>query len=347
MPVLSQQPFGHCPAGQVDRYTLQNDSGHSVRILTYGAVIQSIQVPDRQGQLGEVVIGYDDFTPYLNNPVFFGAIVGRYANRIAGGRFSLDGQDYQLPQNNGPNNLHGGPKGFEKQLWKIEKTFQDDDGAIGLELSHLSPAGYNGFPGQLTVICRYTWTPDSRLIIKYSAQTDAPTVINLTNHSYFNLGGSGSINDHVLAIAADAYTPTDEVQIPTGEIASVAGTPFDFREPQTLGKMIAQTPNGFDHNWVINGQAGTLRQTASLSHPSSGRQLNCLTSQPGVQIFTANFPDGAFTHRGEAPLLKHGAICLETQNFPDAPNKAAFPSAVIRPGVDYKTETEYAFSVEA
>lgn len=351
MPRIHREKFGLSPQGQVDLYTLTNDAGHEVKISTFGAAIQSIQVPDRNGLLGEVVIGYDDFMPYLENPVYFGVLVGRYANRIGNASFPIGKQTFNLTANHGKHCLHGGPNAFDKQVWEVLYAGTEDTEA-SLQLHHISPAGTNGFPGRLAVSCHYIWTNQSSLIIEYHAITERPTIVSLTNHSYFNLAGKGSIYQHELQVFADRITATDEAQIPTGELLGVAGTPFDFRNLTRLGDrlqgelhpLLAPT-KGIDHNFDLGNKNGSILEAAYLYEPASGRSLSCYTSLPGIQVFTANFEDGQFLHRGGAPLLRHGAICLETQHFPDAPNQPSFPSPMLWPEEEYNEITEYHFGV--
>lgn len=353
MPTIQREKFGDCPKGQVDIYTLTNDAGHRVRISTYGAAVQSIQVPDRDGKLGEVVIGYDEFPPYLENPVSFGTLIGRYANRIGGARFAIGKTEYQLAANLGEHCLHGGPGGFGHELWDVLYAGTEEDEA-SLQLHHISPAGTNGFPGRLAVSCHYIWTNQSALIIEYHAMTERPTVVSLTNHSYFNLAGSGRIYEHELEILADKITATDQDQIPTGELLGVGNTPFDFRNLQALGEVLLHPEHqeiarlgGIDHNYAFGQSDGQVRERAYLYEPSSGRSLTCYSTMPGLQLFTANFEDGAFQHRGGAPLLRHGALCLETQHYPDAPNHAHFPSPILWPEEEYRETTEYWFGVRS
>lgn len=323
-------------------YRLENDSGAAVCICDWGLSVQSIQVPDRNGQLGEVVIGYDKLIEYQNNPIYLGATVGRYANRIANATFSIGNKKYILPANDSPHCLHGGPHSISHRPWTIHDIGNDDQLAY-LSATFMSPDGFNGFPGNLVIGLTILWTNNNQLILNYRAKTDAPTILNLTNHSYFNLAGGGNILDHELSLNADYYTPLGENQIPTGEITEVAATPFDFRQPKRISEHI-DSVNGYDHNFAINGPIGQLRPVGKLTDPFSGRSMSCLTTQAGVQLFTTNFESGAYTHRGGQPLVKYGGICLETQNFPNAPNETGFPSAVLLPGTAYTEKTVYAFS---
>ncbi|MEV8564551.1 aldose epimerase family protein [Streptomyces sp. NPDC051322] len=318
------EPFGRLADGTpVHRWTLER-GGTRVRVLTYGGIVQSVEVPDRAGVPAGVALGFPDLAGYLACPgPYFGALVGRYANRIAGGRFTLDGRTYQLARNNPPNSLHGGDRGFDKHVWDAEPV-----GAHGVRLSRVSPDGEEGFPGRLSVSATYSLDDSGALRIAYEATTDAPTVVNLTNHTYWNLAGvgSGSAAGHELRISASRLTPVDDDLIPTGEFAPVAGTRFDFREPRKVG-------TGYDHNFVLDGP-----DAAELHDPGSGRVLTVTTTEPGVQLYTGD-------HLGDGPFGPGDGVALETQNFPDAPNRAAFPSAVVRAGGGYASETVYGFAV--
>lgn len=347
MPTIIHQKFGDCPAGQVDLYTLTNDAGNTVKISTFGAAVQSIQVPDRDGKLGEVVIGYDTFEPYLDNPVHFGVIIGRVANRIVDAKFSIKGRSFVLVANEGKNMLHGGPQGFGHQLWDVLYAGVDDDEAI-LQLHHVSPSGTNGFPGRLSVSCQYTWTNENCLMIEYHGITDRPTVVNLTNHSYFNLAGKGTILDHELEINATQITARHENEMPTGEFRGILKSDLDFSKLRPIKDAVkpgSELEKGIDHNYCILNADGNMTEAAYLRDPVSGRSLTCYTTQPGVQVFTTNFKEGEFTHGSGEPLLRHGAICLETQNYPDAPNQPNFPSPVLWPEEEYSETTEYWFGV--
>ena len=346
---ITEKPFGTTKGGQaVTLYTLTNARGHDMSISTLGGTIVSLMVPDRDGKLEDVVLGFDNLRDYEDRSPFFGCITGRYANRIAKGTFSLDGQTYQLAVNNGPNHLHGGLAGFDKKVWSArqEKTKE----AVRLILSHTSATGDEGYPGTLTCEVTYTWGHRDDLRIDYTATTDAPTVLNLTNHSYFNLAGhaAGPILNHVLQLEADAMTPTDATAIPTGEIRAVAGTPFDFRSPQAIGARIDADDQqtkwglGYDHNFVVNGTPGRLRPCAELSDPTSGRVMTVETTEPGVQLYTANFMND-LRGKGGAVYPKRGGVCLETQHFPDSPNQPSFPSTVLRPGETFRSTTTFTF----
>jgi aldose 1-epimerase len=336
----------------VELYTLTNAGGASVTIATWGATVVSITVPDRAGRPGDVLLGFDTLAPYLQPHPFFGSVVGRYGNRIGNARFTLDGQTYTLAKNNGEHSLHGGRRGFDKHVWKARTV--PSAGGQALELVHVSPDGDEGYPGTLTATVVYTWTNDNALRIDYTARTDKPTVVNLTNHAYFNLsaGAAPSILDHRLELAADRFTPVDEGLIPTGELRPVEGTPFDFRTPRRIGDGIdaddqqIRFGGGYDHNFVLNGQMGTLRRAAHVTDPASGRTMEVLTTEPGVQFYTGNFLDGTITGKGGRIYARRSGFCLETQHFPDSPNKPDFPSVVLRPGETYRTTTVYTFGVE-
>ncbi|MGB7131511.1 MAG: aldose epimerase family protein [Candidatus Sulfotelmatobacter sp.] len=346
---VTTQPFGKMPDGTpVKIYTL-SDSGHEVRISTYGGVVVSLKTPDRSGKSADVVLGFDSVDGYVSNfngssDAFFGAIIGRYANRIAHGSFTLDGQKYSLPRNDGENTLHGGPHGFNNVVWK-GKTI-----ANGVELTYFSKDGEEGFPGNLTATVRYTLVKGD-LRIEYSATTDKDTVVNLTNHSYFNLAGHGYILNHQLTLHASRFTPVDARLIPTGELKPVDSTPFDFRKATAVGARIgADDPqlhlgHGYDHNWVLDSGGGKLVEAAELYDPSSGRVLKVLTDQPGIQFYSGNFLNGSIKGKGGKAYQLHAALCLETQHFPDSPNHPDFPTTELKPGQRNHTVTIYRFSV--
>ena len=347
-----RQTWGKTGSGEsVDLYTLTNAKGASVQIATLGGTVVSIKVPDKAGALGDVVLGFDSLEGYLRPHPFFGVLVGRYGNRIGNAQFTLDGKTYTLAKNNGVNSLHGGLKGFDKHVWKTREVASPD--GLALELTHVSPDGDEGFPGTLSVTVRYTWTDANGLRIDYTATTDKPTVLNLTNHSYFNLsaGASATILDHTLHVLADKYTPVDKGLIPTGELRPVAGTPFDFTKARRIGDHIdaddeqIRFGGGYDHNFVFTRPAGAMRLGARVTDPGSGRVMDVTTTEPGVQFYTGNFLDGSITGRGGKAYVKRSGLCLETQHFPDSPNKPAFPPAVLRPGQTSKTTTQYTFSV--
>jgi aldose 1-epimerase len=352
---IVRKPFGRLADGtEIDAYTLCNTKGFSATILTYGAIIQAIEAPDREGRTADLVMGYAMLDDYVDKPQFFGALVGRYGNRIAKGRFTLDGNEYRLALTNPPNALHGGVKGFDKVAWTVEQT-SDGTEAL-LRLSYVSAAGEEGFPGTLTTRVTYRVGADDALAIEYQATTDRPTVLNLTNHSYFNLGGEGSgdVLGHVAQVDADGFTPVDENLIPTGEIRPVAGTPFDFRAPKRIGAEIRDARDvqilyarGYDHNFVLRDRRpGTPTRAARVTDPASGRVLEVLTDQPGVQLYTANFLIGTRVGKSGRFYRQGDAFCLETQHFPDSPNQPNFPSTVLRPGETFRSTTIFRFSAE-
>jgi len=350
----SKKSFGKTPGGQpVDLFVLTNKNGAEVSITNYGGAVVSIKLPDRSGKFADVVLGYDTIDGYVNDKGYFGALVGRYGNRIAHAQFVLDGKTYTLAKNNGENSLHGGVKGFNKAVWTA-KTLSKKDGQ-SLELSYLSQDGEEGFPGNLKVTVIYTLTDSNALKIEYSATTDKKTVVNLTNHSYFNLAGQGNgdILGHLLTIEADKFTPVDSGLIPTGELRDVAGTPFDFRKPTAVGARIDQDDEqlklggGYDHNFVLRRSAGSGESLAArVVEPTSGRVLEVWTTEPGVQFYTGNFLDGKTVGKGGVTYPKRSALCLETQHFPDSANQPKFPSVVLNPGERYHTITTYKFSME-
>jgi aldose 1-epimerase len=337
--------FGKLPDGTVvDCYALTSAKGMLVKVTNYGAIITELQVPDRQGQPRDIVLGFDNLDQYLKKHPYFGATVGRFANRIAKGRFTLDGKTYALATNNGPNHLHGGLKGFDKVIWKAEPL-----AGAAVKFTYTSPDGEEGSPGTLAATVTMTVTDANELRLDYTATTDKPTPINLTNHSYFNLAGEGSALDHEMMIAADHYTPVDEALIPTGEIAPVKGTLMDFTTPQPIGSRFAQfhtQPVGYDHNYVLNAGGKSLALAARVHEPGSGRVMEVHTTQPGVQFYTANFLNGSLTGKRGVVYQQHSAFCLETQHFPDSVNQPAFPSVVLRPGHTYRQTTLYKFSTQ-
>ena len=345
---VTSQPFGKIPDGTpIEIYTL-SDGAYEARIMTYGGVVVSLKVPDRKGNSADVVLGFDDVDGYVANfngpsDAFFGALIGRYANRIGHGTFSLDGKKYSLPLNDGANSLHGGPHGFNNVVWKAKPI------ADGVELSYLSKNGEAGYPGNLSAVVRYTLVKGD-LRIEYSATTDKDTVVNLTNHSYFNLAGQGDILSHQLMLHASRFTPVDSGLIPTGELKSVASTPFDFRKATAVGARINANDeqlhlgHGYDHNWVLDSGGGKLSEAAELYDPSSGRVLKVLTDQPGIQFYSGNFLNGSIKGKGGKPYELHSALCLETQHFPDSPNHPDFPPTELKPGGRYHTVTVFSFS---
>jgi aldose 1-epimerase len=340
------EEFGKLPDGSaVKRYTLKNKNGVVAKVIEYGAILSELWVPDRNGQLGNVVAGFDNLAQYLRGHPFFGATTGRYANRIAKGRFTLEGKEYTLATNNGPNALHGGLKGFDKQLWKGEPV-PAKAGEQGVRFTYLSKDGEEGYPGNLNVTVTYTLNDDNALVIDYLATTDKTTIINLTNHSYFNLAGSGDILNHELRVNADRYTPVNDQLIPTGELAPVAGTPFDFQQTTKIGARFDQltnNPRGYDHNLVLKRNGIGLEAIAWVTEPTTGRRMEVLTTEPGMQLYTGNFLDGKLTGIGGVTYKQHSAFCLETQHFPDSPNHPNFPSTILAPGETYKSKTVYRF----
>jgi aldose 1-epimerase len=341
--------FGKTPEGQsVELYVLENGR-ITAKIMTYGAIVTELHAPDRQGRMADVVLGFDDLRGYLSGHPYFGAAVGRVANRIAGGTFTLGGQTYTLAKNSGPNTLHGGLKGFDKVVWKAEPVTRPEGPAV--RFSYLSADGEEGFPGNLAVVVTYTLTAQGELKIDYEATTDKATPVNLTNHSYFNLAGpaAGNILDHDLFLAADQYTPGDETLIPTGALAPVAGTPLDFTRPTAIGARIDQIkaePVGYDHNFVLRGGDKPPALAARVRDPKSGRVLEMFTTEPGVQFYTGNFLDGSLKGKGGVAYKQHQAFCLEAQHFPDSVHHANFPSTILRPGQTYTQTTIYKFSAE-
>jgi aldose 1-epimerase len=347
---LSRQSFGQTADGTpADLFTLRNSHGTEVKISNYGGIVTAFKVADRTGQMGDVVLGYDQLAGYLASTPYFGALVGRYANRIAKGKFTLDGKEYTLATNNGPNALHGGIKGFDKVVW-TPKILATPEGAA-LELTYLSKDGEEGYPGNLSVRAVYTLLDDNGLRLEYTATTDKPTIINLSQHSYFNLAGKGDVLQHEVSIKADKFTPVDETLIPTGELRPVEGTPFDFRKPRAIGARINDKDeqikfgNGYDHNWVLSKPAGRLEVIATVYEPTSGRQLEVLSTEPGLQFYTGNFLDGKITGKGGWVYQFRNGLCMEPQHFPDSPNHAEFPSTVLRPGGEYHNTIIYRLSV--
>ncbi len=354
----SVEPFGTTPDGTpVERWTIANGDV-TMKVLTYGGVIQTLEAPDAEGRTENVVLGFPDLEGYVSaDDPYFGSLIGRYGNRIAEGRFTLDGETYQLPLNDGPNTLHGGPGGFSERVWTVTDVSDDDVAALRLEL--VSEAGDQGFPGTLTTTVTYSLDAEARLTVHYEATTDAPTVVNLTQHTYWNLAGEGSgdVYDHLLQIDASGFTPVDETLIPTGEIAPVEGTPFDFREPTAIGERIRVADQqllygqGYDHNWVLDrtddgaregsDSEDALEQAAVLRDPESGRTLRILTTEPGIQFYSGNFLDGTLVGTGGGVYRQGDGLALETQHFPDSPNQPDFPSTELRPGETYASTTVF------
>jgi aldose 1-epimerase len=349
-PDVTSQRFGTMPDGTaVDAYTLKNAGGMEVKAIQYGAIVTSLKVPDRSGNIADVVLGFENLDGYLKGHPYFGAIVGRYGNRIGKGQFNVDDKTYSLAKNNGPNHLHGGIKGFDKALWTTAVV----PGQNAVTFTRTSPDGEEGYPGNLSTTVTYTLTDRNELIVDYHATTDKATPVNLTHHSYFNLAGdvAGDILGHDVTINADRYTPVDDTLIPTGELAGVEGTPFDFRKPTAIGARInADHPQlkagkGYDHNWVLNRSGAGLQLAARVVEPKTGRTLEVSTQEPGLQFYTGNFLDGSLTGKGGRVYAHRTGFCLETQHYPDSPNKPNFPSTILRPGQEYKTRTVFTFGV--
>jgi aldose 1-epimerase len=350
VPTVEKADFGKTSDGTaVELYTLKNSKGMTAKIMTYGAILVELHVPDRQGNSKDVVLGFDSLDPYLKGHPLFGAVVGRYANRIAKAQFTIGGKTYQLAKNTGKNHIHGGPKGFDKVIWKAGPFQNAVTKVAGVKLIYNSPDGENGFPGNLRVVITYTLSEDNELRIDYEATTDQDTPINLTNHSYFNLAGadSGDVLGHELQLMADNYTPADDELIPTGEIAPVKGTPLDFTRPTPIGARIKDLPktSGYDHNFVINGGGQALAPVAKVHEPKSGRVMEVLTTEPGVQLYTANHMRN-LAGKGGAVYGKHQGFCLETQHYPDAVNKPQFPSPILKAGATFKSATVFKFSAK-
>lgn len=324
-------------------YTLTNTLGFEVSVTNYGGAVTSLKTPDRHGNFGEIVLGFETLDEYVQNPRYFGALIGRHANRIARGRFSLNGVEYQLPCNNGANHLHGGFKGFDKRVWDVRES------ESSLHLTYFSKDGEEGYPGNVTAAVDYTLL-DNELRVDYRATTDRDTLVNLTNHSYFNLRGDGTILDHQLVLNADGFTPVSKDLIPNGEIRSVEGTPMDFRKGKAIGVQIRDSydqlgfTGGYDHNFVLNDYDGSLRFAGRVYESSTGRVLEVLTTQPGMQFYSGNFLDGTLVGKNRVTYVKYAGLCLEPQHFPDAPNHSTFPSTVLRPGEEYKQTTVFRFS---
>ena len=350
---LAKAPFGKTAEGTaVDLYTLTNAHGLEAKITNYGGIVVSLKVPDRHGRLDDVVLGFDQLDDYLKGHPYFGALVGRYGNRIAKGKFTLNGKTYTLATNNGPNALHGGLKGFDKGVWQAKEAEGKDGPA--LELTYASKDGEEGYPGNLTVKVVYTLTNKDELRVDYAATTDQDTVVNLTQHSYFNLAGAGSqdILEHRMMLNAEKFTPVDSTLIPTGELRGVKGTPFDFTSPTAIGARISQDEEqirfgkGYDHNFVLKGGGGSLELAARVTEPTTGRILEAYTTEPGVQFYAGNFLDGTNIGKGGKVYKFRYGFCLEAQHFPDSPNQPAFPSTVLKPGQKYQQTTVYRFSAK-
>ncbi|MBN8820992.1 MULTISPECIES: aldose epimerase family protein [unclassified Spirosoma] len=352
-PGIEKTTYGQLPNGQTaDLYTLHNASGMTAKITTYGGIVVGLTAPDKDGKFEDVTLGFDSLSSYVKNNPFFGALVGRYGNRIAKGKFTLDGKNYTLVTNNFGNHLHGGTVGFDKVLWTATPVEGDEP---ALKLTYTSKDGEEGYPGNLSVEVTYTLQKDNALKIDYQATTDKPTVVNLTNHTYFNLTGGAKrdVMDHELTLNADRFLPVDKTLIPTGVLQPVAGTPFDFTKPTVIGKRINDSSDvqikyglGYDHAWILNGSGDSLKLAATVYEPTSGRVMEVRTTEPAIQFYTGNFLDGSVTGREGFPYKKRYALCLETEHYPDSPNHPAFPTTVLRPGETYKTTTIYQFSTK-
>ena len=350
--MVKKEPFGSMPDGQaVELFSLTNRQGIVISVATYGGAVVSIRTPDKHGQMGDIALGFDSLSGYLGKQPFFGALIGRYGNRIGNARFTLDGKEYTLAKNDGPNSLHGGVKGFDKVVWQAESF--EKPAARGVILKYSSPDGEEGYPGTVHTTVTYTLDDKNEFTIDYLATSDKPTPINLTNHTYFNLAGEGNGNilGHIMMINADSFTPVDATLIPTGKVESVKGTPFDFTKPTAIGARI-NNPNeqlklgkGYDHNFVIDRKGPGMVLAARVSEPSSGRVFEVDTTQPGVQFYTGNFLDGIRGKHGHVYNRRDG-FCLETQHFPDSPNKPGFPSTILKPGAPFHSTTVWRFSTE-
>jgi aldose 1-epimerase len=351
---ISSAPFGWTPAGvTVELYTLRNSRGMQVRIATYGGTVTALTAPDRSGRYEDVVLGYEDLQGYLERSPYFGALIGRYGNRIANAKFALNGTTHVLAANDGPNSLHGGRVGFDKVVWKVAAAQVTPQGPQ-LTLTYLSRNGEEGFPGNLSVVAVYTLTQDNALRLEYRASSDEDTVVNLTQHSYFNLRGSqrkGDVLGHLVQMNADRFTPVSSTLIPIGELRAVAGTPFDFRKPAAIGARIEARDeqlkfgHGYDHNWVLNSAPGTLAVDATVYEPASGRVLEVSSTQPGLQFYSGNFLDGSITGKNDWVYASRSGFCMEPQHFPDSPNHADFPSTVLKAGDTYQSTIIYRFTV--
>ncbi|NJD11268.1 MAG: galactose mutarotase [Gemmatimonadetes bacterium] len=352
---VTQAPFGTMPDGQaVEVFTLTNANGVELKAITYGGIIISLKTPDRTGLMADIVLGFDSLSKYLSPPPpYFGAIIGRHGNRIGGAQFTLDGKTYQLDKNDGANTLHGGVKGFDKVVW-TGAQLPPSDSSVAVKFSYTSPDGEGGYPGTLLVEVTYTLTDSNELIVDYNATTDRATPVNLTQHSYFNLAGEGNgdILGHVLMLAADSMTPVAAGLIPTGQIASVEGTPFDFRTPTAIGARIdaadpqRQLGPGYDHNWVLTRAGEGLQLAARVVEPTSGRTLEVRTTEPGIQFYAGNFLDGTIIGKSGKAYQRRSGFCLETQHYPDSPNKPDFPSTILQPGQTYTSRTVFTFGVD-
>lgn len=349
---ITKAPFGTLDGQPVDLYTLTNDKGMIVKITNYGGIITELHTPDKDGHFDDIVLGFDSLAGYRQEVPYFGALIGRYGNRIAKGKFNLEGKTYNLPINNGPNSLHGGKVGFDKKVWTAQEV--KTDSTVGLKLNLVSPDGDQGYPGTLNVTVTYTLTNDNALRLDYEATTDKATVVNLTNHTYFNLTGvKRDILDHEVELKASKIVPVDATLIPTGKLEDVKGTPFDFTSSTVIGKRINDTKDeqiknggGYDHCWVFDKSGDGLLSQGSAYEPTTGRKVELLTTEPAVQFYSGNFLDGKLTGKNNTTYEKRWGFCLETEHYPDSPNQASFPSTVLKPGQTYKSTTEYRFSVK-
>lgn len=348
---IKKEKFGVFEGKNVDIYTLTNKKGIEMKVTNYGCIVTSLKVPDKSGKINDIVLGFNELQSYLKKNPYFGAIIGRYGNRIANSKFSLNGKEYNLAKNDGPNNLHGGIKGFDKVIWDAGEI--KDNKSIGIEFKYLSKDGEEGFPGNLSVTVTYTINDNNEFKIGYKAETDSITICNLTHHTYFNFSGegSGSILDHQVLIKSRRFTPIDSTLIPTGELADVTGTPFDFRSPAAIGKRINEDNlqlrygGGYDHNWVLDrtDNSKELILAASVYDPKSERKMDVLTTEPGIQMYSGNFLDGTLIGKSGKKYEKRSGFCLETQHYPDSPNKPDFPTTTLEPGKIYSTSTVYKF----
>ena len=341
----SQTPFGLLSTGEmIQAYSVENSQGLKMMLINYGATLARFQMPDKNGHIKDIVLGYEDMSGVEKDDVFLGVTVGRFANRIAKGQFELNGKTYTLPQNNGPNHLHGGPEGFYKKIWQAEMI--ENESSIDVKFTYSSPDGEEGYPGNLEASVTYTLTEDNELILDYKATADQATPINMTNHAYWNLTGEGegSIKEHVLQLNCDRYLVVDDTAIPTGELAPVAGTVMDFTTPKTVGEDLDKVEGGYDHCYVVNESSDDLALAATLKDPASGRAMDILTTKPGIQFYSGNFLDNVQGLGGHI-YDKHGALCLETQFFPDAPNQPNFPSCILNPGETYHQVTKHRFYI--
>jgi aldose 1-epimerase len=343
---IRKESFGKTKDGkEVFLYTLENGNNSTVKITEYGGIVTSLLIPDKSGRMDDIVLGFDTLDPYLAVHPYFGALIGRYGNRIAKARFQLNGKEHVLAANEGRNHLHGGIVGFDKVVWNGSEM--QNDGAVGLRLTYLSKDGEEGYPGNLNCTVTYSFNDKNELSIDYTATTDRPTIVNLTHHSYFNLkgAGSGDILDHQMVIRAEKYTPTDSESIPTGKLKAAAGSAMDFTQPRAIGSRIQEVTGGYDHNYVLSEKAPrALSLAAVVTAPDNGRKMEVLTTEPGIQFYSGNYLDGTIKGKGGKIYSKHGGFCLETQHFPDSPNQPAFPSTVLNPGETYRQQTIYRFT---